>query len=60
MVTEALNPHCLACLETRRGGTMQVPHSVGSKPAPWQNGGHGRLAMCLVMRLIMVELQRAR
>eukprot|EP00439_Symbiodinium_sp_Y106_P059604 s171_g8.t1 len=71
VVTEALNLHCQACLEARRGGTMQVPHSVGSKPAPWQMLGMDvfevffpqqkrkaryLLAICMVMRLTMVEM----
>ncbi|CAE7214275.1 TERC [Symbiodinium sp. CCMP2592] len=71
VVTEALNLHCQACLETRRGATMQVPHSMGGKPAPWQMLGMDvfevffplqkrkaryLLAMCMVMRLTMVEM----
>ena len=71
MMDLALNLHCQACLHTKRGGTMVVPHSVGTKPQPWQMLGMDvfelifpqqrrkaryLLAICLVMRLVMVEI----
>ena len=71
VVNEALNLHCQACLDTKRGGTMQVPHSLGTKPAPWQMIGMDLfelpfpvqkrkarylIAICLAMRLAMVEM----
>ena len=34
VVNEALNLKCQACLDTKRGGNMVVPHSVGTKPQP--------------------------
>ena len=71
VVDLALNLRCQACLGTKRGGAMVVPHSVGTMPQPWQMLGMDvfelifpqqkrkaryLLAICLVMRLVMVEI----
>ena len=71
IVNEALNLRCQACLDTRRGEQLIVPHSLGTKPQPWQMLGMDVMelvfpqqrrkarylvAICLVMRLMMVEM----
>ena len=52
MVNIALNLHCQACLETRRGEQLIVPHSLGTKPQPWQMIGMD------VMELVFPQQRR--
>ena len=71
LVDLALNLECQACLSTKRGEQLLVPHSVGTKPQPWQMVGvdvfelvfpeqrrkaRYLIMMCLVMRYMCVEL----
>ncbi|CAE7823229.1 CACNA1B, partial [Symbiodinium necroappetens] len=71
VVDLAINLKCQACLNTQRGEQLIVPHSVGTKPQPWQMIGidvfelvfpeqrrkaRYLITMCLVMRYMTVEL----
>lgn len=71
LVQMAQDLRCQACEETKKGGQMTLPVSVGDKPVPWQVLGldvfelvfqkqktkaRFLLMTCLVMRLTSVQL----